>query len=145
MPSSVRTGTTSRMTSGRHTNAVARTMPGGAKITWSPASSRAPPNQPFFPYTRTSESPTTIGETDSGRSSRALRSALPGKSYRTMSIEIPTPNTVLISTTCTATAAVSWSAKTTDGSARARWNVSSPSANAPRTTSETGHPTSSTR
>ncbi len=80
VPISVSTGTTSRITSGRHTNAVAMTMPGGAKTTWSPASSSVGPNQPSWPYTRTIARPTTIGETDSGRSSSALSSALPGKS-----------------------------------------------------------------
>ena len=45
-PMSSRTGTTSRITSGRDTKTVAMTMPGIANTTWRPLSSRVGPNQP---------------------------------------------------------------------------------------------------
>src|SRR6478609_10525222 len=86
-----------------------------------------------------------MGETDSGRSSSALSSDLPGKSYRTSRSEMPTPKSVLRTTTCTATDAVSWRAKTTLGSDSAVRRVSRPSANAPSTTRDTGQPTRRTR
>ena len=49
LPISSSTGTTSRMTSGSETNAVAMIMPGTAKITWKPPLSSAGPNQPLRP------------------------------------------------------------------------------------------------
>ena len=48
-PISSRIGTTSRIISGRATNAVAITMPGMAKATWKPALSSVGPNQPVRP------------------------------------------------------------------------------------------------
>ena len=79
MPISSSTGTTSRITSGSDTKTVAMIIPGVAKITWNPASSRPGPNHPLRPpYTSTSASPTTTGDTESGRSMSAERTRRPG-------------------------------------------------------------------
>ena len=48
-PISARTGTTSRMTSGRATKQVAMIMPGTSKMTWKPQDSSVGPNQPVRP------------------------------------------------------------------------------------------------
>src|SRR3954447_10568269 len=80
-PISDSTGTTSRMTSGSATKTVANTMPGAAKMTLNPALESAVPNSPVRGlYARTSASPTTTGDTDSGTSIIADSTRLPGNS-----------------------------------------------------------------
>ena len=74
-----------------------------------PASASAVPNQPVCqPYTRISASPTTIGDTEIGRSINTLSIPLPGNRKRASSSAMPTPNRVFSSTAEPATNAVSW-------------------------------------
>ena len=88
---------------------------------------------------------TTIGETESGRSSSALTIRLPGNSLRTSSRETPTPNTVLMAVATTAAIAVSRNAECMSGSSRIARMASSPVANVFVTTSDTGQATSRNR
>jgi hypothetical protein len=68
-------------------------------------------------------------------------SRLPGNSYRTRSIEMPTPNTRLIATALSATTRVIRSAWVTTGSFTACSIATVPSANVFWATSHTGHAT----
>ena len=74
MPSSRRTGSTSRTTNGSETKIVASTIPGTEKITPVVA------NQPSWPHTRISARPTTTGLMANGRSTSASSSRLPRNS-----------------------------------------------------------------
>jgi hypothetical protein len=78
-------------------------------------------------------------------SSMALSSRLPGNCWRTSSIEIPTPNSVLMTTEKTATYALSWRATTVSGSSRSDWIEAKPSSKVWVTTSDTGHATRKNR
>jgi len=70
---------------------------------WTPWSANHWPTQPSRrPYTSSSASPTTTGETANGRSTAALRSARPRKRWRTIASAASTPKIVL-SGTATAT------------------------------------------
>ena len=67
--------------SGSDTKTVASTIAGVSNITRNPASSSMGPNQPVRGlYTSISARPTTIGETDNGRSMKAFSRRLPGNS-----------------------------------------------------------------
>src|SRR4029450_5550543 len=71
-------------------------------------------------------SPTTIGDTASGRSIRMFSSRRPGKRYRASSSAMPIPNTTLRSTAMPETTPVSTIACTTVGSAIVSQNVPNP-------------------
>ncbi len=77
---------------------VAITMPGSPKITLKPVDS-IPPNQPFAPHSRISETPTTMGETANGRSTTDCRRPRPGKRPRTSASAVTMPNTTFNGTT----------------------------------------------
>src|SRR6266568_5144784 len=55
------------------------------------------PQGPPSPNSRTAASPTTTGDTASGRSTRALTTALPGKRSRERTSDTTTPSTVVTS------------------------------------------------
>ena len=74
-------------------------------------------------------------------SSSALSTRLPGNSWRTSSIEMPTPKIVLITTEKTATYALSCSATTVSGSSRSERIEAKPPSKVFVTTSETGQAT----
>ena len=74
------------------------------------------PNQPFRPYSVTSEKPTITGESERGRSTKALRKPRPGTSPRTISSAQTIPNTVFTATAIAVTVSVSLNAAIVSGS-----------------------------
>ena len=115
VPTSRRTGTTSRTTKGRHTKMVARIIPGSAKMTWMPASDAYWPSQSFGPQTRMMQRPTTTGDRASGRSMSALTKERAGTRRRTRMRAARTPKIVFSGTTMTVMSTVSHSACTACG------------------------------
>jgi hypothetical protein len=111
VPTSRRTGTTSRTTNGIETNMVASTIPGTEKRIFKPWWER-PPSQPPRPYSRTSPRPTITGEIASGRSTTAFSSPRPRQRPRTSSSARMTPTIVLTGTAIAAISSVSTSAWT---------------------------------
>ena len=105
-------------------------------MTWMPCRASQPPNHPAWPYTSTRAIPTTTGETATGRSIAASRSAAPGKRRRANISAAITPNTALSGTAIRATMRVSTSAWTNpdvlapSGLARFRHAVTNPDAKA---------------
>ena len=71
-------GMSSRATNGNVTNTVASTMPGTAKMIFTPWSSSQGPNQPCEPKRSTVTMPEITGETPNGRSMSARRTLRPG-------------------------------------------------------------------
>src|SRR3954464_6110354 len=104
-PTSRSTGVTSRTTNGNDTKIVASTIPGTEKITWNGSSI-----QPSRPYTSTSASPITTGETANGRAINASTRHLPRNLPRASASAAITPKTVFASTAIAATSIVSQNA-----------------------------------
>src|SRR5947199_4618542 len=78
IPSSCRSGTTSRITNGSEMNIVTMAIDGRAKRIWIPRAWKNDWNHPPVPNSSTAISPTITGETPSGRSTSADRMRLPG-------------------------------------------------------------------
>ena len=88
------------------TKIVASTIEGVAKtISW--PFSWNEENQPLIPYSATSAKPTITGESESGRSTKALRKPLPRMLPRTITSAQTIPKTVLTATAITVTKRVS--------------------------------------
>ena len=68
------------------------------------------------PYSTTSEKPTITGESESGRSTNALRKPRPGMLLRTITSAQTIPNTVFTTTAIAATMSVSLNAAIVFGS-----------------------------
>src|SRR5215210_7791874 len=83
-------------------------------------------------------SPTTTGETASGRSRSVFRSALPRKLWRTSTIAQMTPNTVFATTATAATSRVSHRACSAEGRVTASKTVPRPSSKVRAKTMPTG-------
>src|SRR5579859_6777777 len=138
VPISRSTGSTSRTTSGSVTKMVARTSPGRANITCTPADWNNGPNQPRAPYASSSARPITTGDSANGKLTTAPMTRLAGDDDRTNTSAHSTPNTVLHPTTTTAISSVNPSACRASGRVTAVQNAQSPSANAFSTTRVTG-------
>src|SRR3954470_12557545 len=137
-PISRSVGTTSRATNGSETKIVASTIDGSAKSTGRPWWESGPPNQPARPYRRKSASPTTTGESASGRSMNALSRPLPGKSRRTIAIAHTIPKTVFTGTAIRVMISVSLKAWSVSGELSASHAGWSPSSNVRQKTSARG-------
>src|SRR5215207_6457116 len=93
---------------------VASTMPGREKMMSNPRSANQLPVEVCGPYTRINASPTTTGETASGRSMSTLNTRFPGKRWRTNNSDAPSPKIVFPTTVQNATMSVTrnaWSAE----------------------------------
>ncbi len=97
------------------TKIVASTIDGVAKrISWPFRWNQ--PSQPWLPYSETSAKPTITGESESGRSTKALRKPLPGILPRTITSAQTIPKTVFTTTAIAVTMSVSLKAEIVSGS-----------------------------
>ena len=85
---------------------VTRIIPGSANTTWIPWSVSQLPNQPVRLYRSRNASPTTTGDSASGRSTRAFMTPLPGKRWRTIASAQMTPKIVFAGTAIAAISTV---------------------------------------
>ncbi len=134
VPISRRTGTTSRTTNGSDTKIVASTIPGSAKTTWNGRFSSQPP----VPKRSRNASPTTIGESASGRSTSTLTRFLPGNRCRTIAIAQTIPKIVFAGTAMAVMISVTISACFAAGVVTASHAPERPFSNALRKTRPTG-------
>jgi hypothetical protein len=72
-------GINSRATNGKATNTVASTIPGKAKMIWTPWEFSQSPNNPCAPNMSTRIKPDTTGEMENGSSMRVMSRLLPLK------------------------------------------------------------------
>ena len=110
-----------------------------------PCSVSQPPNHPVLPYTRISARPITTGETANGRSIAAFISALPGNRWRTSTIAVITPKTVLIGTATPTITMVSQKACCASGVVTASHAGPKPCSNVRKKTRPTGAASSRNR
>ena len=107
VPSSCRSGATSRTTNGMQMKMVTRTIDGSANTIWMPWAVNHGSNQPPRPNSRIAASPTITGDTASGRSTTALSRPRPANRSRARTSATTTPRTAVTATVITVMTAVS--------------------------------------
>src|SRR5271155_3458247 len=115
VPSSCKTGSTSRTTNGRVTKMLASTMPGRPKMILNPKSFSTKPSSPADPHSTINATPTTTGETANGRSMMACSTPLPRNRLRASISAVGTPKITLSGTTIATTSNDKFSADTAAG------------------------------
>jgi len=95
LPCICMTGMSSLATKGKVTNMVTSTMPGTAKITFTPWAPSHGPSRLSAPKSSTKIMPEMTGDTANGMSMNETSSRLPGKSQRVMAMAAAMPNSVL--------------------------------------------------
>ncbi len=137
-PCSCISGISSRATNGKVMNMVASTMPGTAKMIFTPCSMSHGPNTPCAPKSKTKISPEITGDTAKGRSISVTRRFLPGNSKRAIAQAAATPKTAFAGTEIPATIRVSLIACSATGSLIAFQYTPRPAENASTNTATRG-------